>query len=365
MKRSVLLAPVVAGLLAVTACSSSGGTSGSGASSSSAAVPALSSLKGRQLVISTWGGDWTAAVKKYFTDPFEKATGVKVVFDVNPSGVKQPALLQVQQHNVQIDLIDSANQAPLQQANALEAFPASLKATLTAASGPNDVNDYVWGGYGVTATVIACNPKIVKKCPTNAKEFFDVKDFPGPRAIAAVPETSLAFALFANGLASGGEIKSMDIDKAIQDLEQIKPDVQVWPSTDGQMEQILTDGQVGIGYLWAPHVFSAMKTMPSLVVNWGDSTDEVEDDGWAVPKGAPNADVAFAFLNWLAGQPKLQAAWSDAMVSPTPTKDLASLVSPATAAKLPDASKTTAISTTWVAAHTAQLQKAWQQFLSG
>lgn len=122
MKRSVLLAPVVAGLLAVTACSSSGGTSGSGASSSSAAVPALSSLKGRQLVISTWGGDWTAAVKKYFTDPFEKATGVKVVFDVNPSGVKQPALLQVQQHNVQIDLIDSANQAPLQQANALEAF---------------------------------------------------------------------------------------------------------------------------------------------------------------------------------------------------------------------------------------------------
>src|SRR5262245_18097079 len=91
---------LVAGVMALAACGgSSGGGSGSGGSGGSgdkySKVPALDYLKGRKLVISTWGGVWTDTTKKYLTDPFSKDTGVTVQFVVNGNDTVAPALLQV------------------------------------------------------------------------------------------------------------------------------------------------------------------------------------------------------------------------------------------------------------------------------
>jgi putative spermidine/putrescine transport system substrate-binding protein len=363
-RTRVGLVAVVAGILAISACGSSGGSSG-GSGSKATGVPALDSLKGRKLVISTWGGVWTDTTKKNLTDPFAKETGVKVQFIVNGNDTVAPALLQVQNHNVQIDLIDGGAAAPLVIHNAAEKFPADLKATLTAASAPGSVTDYIWGGYGTTATMIACNPKIVSKCPTTAAEFWDVKDFPGPRAMSSVPETAMAFALLADG-APTGQMSSLDVPRAINKLKEIKPHIKVWTSSGAQQQQVISDGEVGIEYMWNGRAYVVKNTtVPNLIMNWGGSTYETDSEGFAVPKGAPDADVAFAFMAWVAAHPQNQAAWTSALTYPTPTKNLASLVSPAVAAALPNASRTTNINGVWVAQHSTEVQKAWQQFLTG
>lgn len=367
IKKKTGICVLIAGVMALAACGgSSGGGSGSGGSGDKLSkVPALDSLKGRKLVISTWGGVWTDTTKKYLTDPFAKDTGVNVQFVVNGNDTVAPALLQVQNHNVQIDLIDGGAVAPLVINNAAQKFPADLKATLTAASSSGDVTDYVWGGYGTTATMIACNPKVVQKCPTNAKEFWDTTNFPGPRAISSVPESAMAFALLADGV-QAGQMDSLDIDRAIKKLKEIKPHVKVWTTSGSQQQQVISDGEVGIEYMWNGRAYVVKSTtVKDLVMNWGDSTYQADSEGFAIPKGAPNADVAFAFLSWVAAHPQNQAQWTNVLTYPTPTKDLATLVTPQVAAALPSADRTTNLNGIWLAQHSADIKKAWQQFLTG
>lgn len=363
-RMRVGLVAAIAGVLAITACGGSSG-GGAGAGAKATGVPALDSLKGRKLVISTWGGVWTDTTKKYLTDPFAKETGVNVQFIVNGNDTVAPALLQVKNHNVQIDLIDAGNDSTLILNNAAEKFPAELKTKLTAASQPNTVGDYVWGGYGTTATMIACNPKVVQKCPTTAAEFWDTKNFPGPRAMSSVPETAMAFALLADGTPPG-QIDTMDIDKAIAKLKEIKPNIKVWTSSGSQQQQVISDGEVGISYMWNGRAYVVKNTtVKDLIMNWGGSTYQADSGGFAVPKGAPNKDVAWAFMSWVADHPQNQADWTKVLTYPTPTKDLATLVTPEVAAALPNSSRTTNINGLWVAQHSAEIQKAWQQFLTG
>jgi putative spermidine/putrescine transport system substrate-binding protein len=352
MKQRILLTALAAGLvLASAAC----GSTSTGTHSST------SSLKGQTITVESWGGVFTTATQNYFATPFSKATGVNVKFAINGSDIDTPALLQEQSHDVSIDLLDGAYVAEINTKNAGQPFPSSLLAYLEARSRPGTVGSD-WWGYANTAVLIACNPHIVKKCPTTPQEFFDVKQYPGPRALMADSPDTVLFAEEAAGV-STSHLSTPNLSLAFRELTAIKPYVKVWTESGSQMQQVMLDGEVGMQFMWNGRAFVDKKLDPYMQESWTGST--MEDTGWMIPKGAPNLAATYAFLKWIAAHPKNQAEWSDALTYPTPTSQLTKLVPANVAAFLPASFHPYAYTGTWFYTHATQVQNAWQSFLAG
>jgi putative spermidine/putrescine transport system substrate-binding protein len=353
------VAAATAGLaIGVAACGGSDDTSGGGAASSGS-----SSKPSGTVNVSTWGGVWTDGEKKEFGDPFAKDSGVKVNYQVSGNSPMAPALLQAQSGNVKLDVIDAENAEVLRSKNLLADFPPDLMNTIKQTSRPDAYKPYVLN-LGSTATMIACNPDVMKKCPTNPQEFFDTKNFPGPRAITNTSYSAMQFALEADGVPAD-QVYPMDIDRAIKKLDQIKPSVKVWPSSGAEQQQVLIDKEVGAAIMWNGRAFVVKRdNIPNLKMYWDGSTVS-QSDGLVVLKDAPNKAGAFAYIKWIAEHAQNQADWTKSITYPTPTKDLLNLVPKDIAAALPAAHDVNQQDDKWISDNTTQLQKAWQGFLAG
>jgi putative spermidine/putrescine transport system substrate-binding protein len=204
----------------------------------------------------------------------------------------------------------------------------------------------------------------MKKCPLTPAEFFDVKDYPGPRAIVNDPTEAIPMALEAVGVPSSQLGGALDISKAMKELKKIKSSISSWPSSGSQMQQLLTDKSVGAEIMWNGRAFVVQQTIPKLIISWSGSV-MAEPEGYIVPKGAPDPQVAFAFLNWLAEHPANQAKWTDTMTYPMPAKNLNALIPANVAAALPVGKKVTITSNLWFSKNETLLGNTWQGFLGG
>jgi len=319
-------------------------------------------LEGRELNVISWGGVWTEASRVNFFEPFEKETGVKVNIIPATGDFDAMVRLQADQGALQIDLLDGGQPALLRKDGYIEAFPPELVTSLKEQSREGMVSADVLQ-YGNTATAIACNPDMVAKCPTNAAEFWDVEGFPGTRAIIG----NYSAPLYLAAIAAGGDRKNlmpMDIDKAVAKLEEIRAHIKVWPESGAQQEQVMVDREVAISYMWNGRAHVVKRdVLPNLKIFW-DSATLSNDVGWVVPKGAPNADVAFAFLDWFGRQHEAQAAWTTALTYPTPSKELADRIAPEIAGSLPVGKDVVMIDGALNAEQAKAMRAAWQKFIT-
>jgi len=361
LKPARLLALVGVAAMLLTACGSSSTPSSSGGP----LTPAQA--KGRTLVLWGWGGAWTDATKK-FADHFAQEYGVNIQYP--SSGDPENTLLtQSQAGSVQMDVVDSASWISYKK-GILATFPDYLVNTIKQNVPAVCVSNIFIGCYGDTADVIACNPAVISKCPTNAAQFWDTANYPGPRAIDAVtPDAALLFGLMASGVAKD-KLYPLDINAAITSLKKIKSKVNVWTTSGGQMQQVLINKEVGIEYGWNGRIFTTQQhQLPNLQVSWEDSVVCCgAKGGLAVAKGSPNADLAFTFLNWWIQQATLQAEWTSALTYPTPNTKVSALLSPTVLAGMPYAPNHTQPvqqDPEWSFQHLTDEEKAFQQFLTG
>jgi spermidine/putrescine-binding protein len=359
--RAAALVLVAGSVALVAACSSGSGSGGPAATGASGGPPSLKSLKGTTLVITTWGGVWTQDEQKYLFGPFTKATGIKVQTVTNGSDPAIPSLLQEQQNNVSIDISESLNPVVLFNKGDVQPFPSWLMATFRKTLRP--------GSYtaksvdiGDTATVIACNPAVMKKCPLTPAEFFNTQAYPGPRAIVDDPNEAIPMALEALGVPSS-KLFPLDVPKAMAELKKIKPQISTWPSSGSQQQQVLIDKQVGAEIMWNGRAYVVQQqNIPDLKISWSGALLP-EPNGFGVLKGAPNAAAAFEYFSWLAQHPKNQAEWASALTYPMPAKNLDSYLSKAVAAALPVGQTVTITNQYWFASHLSTLESTWQGFL--
>ncbi len=103
--------------------------------------------------------------------------------------------------------------------------------------------------YEFYSTVIGYNKKTLKKTPQSWADFWNVKAFPGTRALRNDPQTVLEAALLADGV-SRDKLYPLDVDRAFKKLQQIKPDITVWWTSGGQSAQLLHDGEVDMTMIW-------------------------------------------------------------------------------------------------------------------
>jgi spermidine/putrescine-binding protein len=340
-------------------------TTAPGGSASAVAVsdiPGWSSLKGKTLVEGNWGGALDTAEQK-MTTPFGKAAGVTVKFTDSGTGPEALGILQEQNHDVSLDIVSGATpQSEL--GGDLAPFPSWLKAIFAKYMVAGSWDNYILNS-GQTADLIACNPAVMKKCPQNLQQFWDVKDFPGPRAVDGTSPTLMMPMAEEEAGVPKDKLWPLNVSLAVKSLQQLKPNVQVFTSSGSQMEQVLDDKEVGAEILWNGRAYVVKHSqIPNLQLIWsGCQVSGI--GGYGVLKDAPDKDVAFAYLGYMAEHPELQAQYVEAIDYPTPAKNLLSLLPKDVAAALPTGQNCAVEDATWYTKNSKSIEQAWQQFLTG
>jgi putative spermidine/putrescine transport system substrate-binding protein len=157
--------------------------------------------------------------------------------------------------------------------------------------------------YEFYSSVIGYNQKTLKKVPQTWADFWNVKDFPGTRALRNDPMGTLEAALLSDGVPRD-KLYPLDVDRAYKRLKEIKPHIAVWWSSGGQSAQLLNDGEVDMLMIWNGRVSAVRKDNPDVAFTYNDGL--LQNTQLCIVKNAPNYATALKFINE-ALAPDLQA----------------------------------------------------------
>jgi putative spermidine/putrescine transport system substrate-binding protein len=262
----------------------------------------------KQLVIASWGGSYSESQRKAFFEPFAKATGIRVVEAPAPKSAVIKAM--VESGNVEWDVMDlTAFQLfSLAQQGLLE----KLDYSRLDQRNLSNIDAQVRREHGVGAiyysNVIAYNTDTYSKenHPRTWAEFWDVKRFPGPRALRSARvegQPDLEAALMADGVPMD-KLYPLDLDRAFRSLTRIKPHVVKWFETPGQAGEMLARGDVVLAEAPAARIYALKKQGAKVDYEWNQG--KLRLDFWAIPKGAKNVGDAMRFIDF-ALAPERQA----------------------------------------------------------
>ncbi len=129
--------------------------------------------------------------------------------------------------------------------------------------------------------------------PTTWSDFWDVKTFPGARALYDDPRGNLEIALLADGV-TRDKMYPLDVDRAFRRLDQLRAHVKVWWKDSSEPIQLLSNGTVTLASAWNGRVFSANKTGGDFGMSWEGAVLEL--NWWVIPRGSRNVDLASRFV---------------------------------------------------------------------
>ncbi len=308
MKKSMVLALLAAGL----------------------ALPAVAQ---QQLTVVNFGGANANAQKKAFYEPFAK-TGTTVV-PVEYNGEQAKIKAMVETKNVTWDVVEvespdvsrGCDEGLFEPLDYGKIAPKS--AFIPAAVTDCGVGIFVW------STVMAYNGDKLKTAPTSWADFWNVKKFPGKRAMRKGARYNLEFALMADGVKPGDVYKvlatSAGADRAFKKLTELKPSIQWWEA-GAQPPQFLVAGDVVMSTAYNGRIDAANREGKNLKISWTGGIYDL--DYWVIPKGTPNKAEALKFIAF-SSTPAAQAEYArNIPYGPTNKKALSEL-DPKTLANLP------------------------------
>jgi putative spermidine/putrescine transport system substrate-binding protein len=160
------------------------------------------------------------------------------------------------------------------------------------------------GGLTYYSTVLAWNTqKYGDNAPKTWADFWDVKKFPGKRAMYNNPYTMIEIALMADGVAPD-KLYPPDLDRAFKKLRELKPNVVTWWTSGAQSAQLLKDGEADMSPMWNGRVSTIVKVGAKVDFTYNQGLLGV--DCMVVPRGAKNKELAMRVLNRLLA-PDIQA----------------------------------------------------------
>jgi putative spermidine/putrescine transport system substrate-binding protein len=145
--------------------------------------------------------------------------------------------------------------------------------------------------------------------PRSWADFWDVKKFPGPRALLRRCSLTMEAALMADGVpADPAKMYPLDVDRAFKKLDEIKPHVKAWWSTGTDVQQMVEDGEVDLCSIWNGRASeSILKHGAPYEIVWNQALYNGEIDAWFLLKNSPNPKDAMKLMDFL-GRPEPQAA---------------------------------------------------------
>jgi putative spermidine/putrescine transport system substrate-binding protein len=271
-------------------------------------APVRPALAGDQLTITSWGGAYQASQRKAYFEPYAKQAGVKIT-EEEYNGEIAKIRAMVESKSVSWDVVDVDSQTAIQSCaeGIVETIDWKKLGLDKAKFTGSDQFDCAVPTI-LYATVIAYDKDKLPNGPTTIVDVFDLKKFPGKRALQKNPFVNLEWALIADGVPVKDVYKVLNtpagVDRAFKKLDTIKKDV-IWWEAGAQPPQLLADGQVVMTSAWNGRIFDANKNSGKhFVIVW--DAQALDWDLWAFPKGNPRLDDAYKFVAF-ASSPAAQA----------------------------------------------------------
>lgn len=257
-----------------------------------------SAMADEEVVVTTLGGSWEAALKKAYYDDFEKETGIKVVF-VPENHAKLLASVAAEHAEADVTEINAGLLAGFIEKNAIEKIDYSVFDPVDVTGIPDPMKDPYGVGAVIYSVVLAWNSDVFKgdKAPHSWADFYDISAFPGPRAAAncdkIVDGGLLETALMADGVAPA-DVYPIDMDRAFNKLASLKPHVRKWWMSGGESPDGLLAGEFDMASAYNGRIYAARNEGAPLDFTWNQSL--LQYDYWIVMKNAPNKQNAMKLL---------------------------------------------------------------------
>ncbi|WP_448030015.1 ABC transporter substrate-binding protein [Bradyrhizobium liaoningense] len=264
-----------------------------GASISAVALGTVASAA-EQITFVSQGGAYQQAQTVAILDPSAKKLGITINQDSIPDA--WPAIkTQVGSGKPIWDVVDTPTGYCLRGGEQGLIEKLDFSKIPNAAAMPEAYRSPYSVSYEFYSSVLAYSQKTFPKdAPNSWVDFWDVKKFPGRRALRNHPIATLEAALMADGVAPD-KLYPLDVDRAFKKLEEIKPHITVWWTSGAQSAQLLNDGEVDMEMAWNGRVSAVAKEGAKVSFTYNQGI--LQSTSLCILKGAPNLATAVKFLN--------------------------------------------------------------------
>ncbi len=262
-------------------------------------------LVAETLTIASWGGSYLRSQMLGFIRDFEEATGVRVEI-VEYSGGIDPIRSQVRSYNVRWDVVDMELFDAIRANEEGLLHPIDANSLDPGSDGTPASEDFIDGsllGFGVGnilfSTVFAYDESSSRQAPASIQDFFNLREFPGERALRLTPVGNLEWALLADGVAPEAVYDTLEteagVQRALRKLDTVKHVTRWW--TDGEQPVAwLENGDVAIASLYHGRAYSAVQRGASLAILWDRQI--TYKNVWAIPQNVRNPELALKFIRF-------------------------------------------------------------------
>ena len=265
----------------------------------------------RTITVATWGGPYEHSQEKAYFEPFTRKTGIRIRTERYNGGLAE---LRGQSSKGEItwDLVDMTmadNRAACKQ-GLLESIDHSM--LLPGLDGTPADQDFVDGALtecGVSQIVYAMVAAYNRDAfpgerPTRMKDIFDLRRFPGKRALQKLPEANLEWALRSYGVPREDLYQLLSTERglrlAFERLDGIRNHV-VWWTIHGPAGGAARDGRGRDRVpLQRASVRRGSHSRPSHRDHLGCSRSTSSAHG-AFPEGTPHLDEVMEFIRFATG----------------------------------------------------------------
>ena len=260
------------------------------------------------LYVNTWGGSWTDAQKVAYFTPFTAKTGIQIKTVEPVSLAKMKAQVQNGTYDWDITSLGSIDFNQAVNEGLVEPID------YTVFNKNNVPASTIHRNAGVNSVVLGTclvyrKDKFPNGGPQSWADYWDVKKFPGNRAMYNYPQAVIPFALLADGVPKD-KLFPLDLDRAFKKLDQIKPHIKVWWTQGNQSEQLIRDAEVDMIGMWNARAQIQMNQGVPLQIVWNESANDA--GCWCVAKGTPRKKIAMQFLEFII-QPQGEAKFCELM----------------------------------------------------
>lgn len=279
----------------------------------------------RDLTVVGWGGAYQEAQRTAYFKPYMEKTG-NTLLDESYNGEMAKIKAMVEANDVTWDVVQV--EAPELVLGCEEGLFEVLDWSKIGGKGqyiPEAVSEC---GVGTIAwsVILAYDADKLKEGPGSWADFWDVKKFPGKRALRKGAKFTLEIALLADGVANSDVYNVLrtkeGVDRAFKKLDELKPHIQWWEA-GAQPPQWLAAGDVIMTSAYNGRITAANKEGRNFKIVWDGQNFTF--DSWVIIKGSPNVEKAYDFLK-LAGQADRQAVLSSEIsYGPTNVKAVAAV----------------------------------------
>ncbi len=248
------------------------------------------------MTIVSWGGAYSKSQNEAYHKPYSKRTGVKIINDDSSAEAVAKLRAMKEAGNTTWDVVDVVAADAIRLCDeglALEINPdKDLARAPDGTSASKDFGDLLVSECFIPqivySTTFGYRKDLVGNTPpTNICDVFDIKKYPGKRALEKRPINNVEWALLCDGVPKSEVYDvlatSKGVDRALAKLATIKDNV-IWWSAGAETPQLLADGEVVMGSTYNGRLFAAIEEQNQPIgMLWDAQVFDI--DGWIIPAG--------------------------------------------------------------------------------